>query len=60
MTKTKKIKTSRIVTGILAGAAVGAISIFFAKPKFRSNKKEEISKNLDVRELDNTKEDLFI
>ncbi|MFY0654862.1 MAG: hypothetical protein JXQ96_22710 [Cyclobacteriaceae bacterium] len=61
MSKKNKIKGNNIITGLLAGAAVGALTFMFVKPKFNSKKKEEISNNLKLKETPkSSSENLFI
>lgn len=61
MKKSKMKKSSGIITGLLAGAAVGALTFLYVKPKLTSKKNEQISANLPLNENVKTKsENLFI
>ncbi len=59
--KSKSRGTSRLITGLLAGAAAGALTFLFVKPKVATKKKEEISSNLKLNESEKPNSDnLFI
>lgn len=58
--RTKMKMGSKIMTGLLAGAAAGVLTFMFVKPKVTTKKKEEISNNLNLKDGKNTKDNLFI
>jgi len=61
MKKRSKMKTgTKIMTGLLAGAAAGVLTFMFVKPKLTTNKKEEIGNILNLKEDKNAKDNLFI
>ena len=59
--KTKMKSGSKIMTGLLAGAAAGVLTFMFVKPKLTIKKKDEISNNLNIKEAKKPNSDnLFI
>ena len=61
MKKSKMKKSSGIITGLLAGAAVGALTFLYVKPKLTTKKKEQVSANLPFSDTVKAKpENLFI
>jgi len=62
MKKRSKIKGgSKIVSGLLVGAAAGVLTFLFVKPKVATRKKEDINNNQKMNEKEKSNaENLFI
>ena len=59
--KSKTKRSNGLITGLLAGAAVGALTFLFVKPKLATKKKEEISNNLKLEDdSSSSKDNLFV
>ncbi|MEQ6119102.1 hypothetical protein [Reichenbachiella sp. MALMAid0571] len=58
---TKSKGGSKIISGLLIGAAAGVLTFLFVKPKVATRKKEDISNNLNIEENEKLNpENLFI